>query len=198
MSILLKDILKEVEEKSPLQVQVYCDMDGVLVDMNKGFKKISGGYTAEDLKNSPEFRGDKRAAQKKFWQLINRTPNFWLDLEPMPDAKILWDFIKDNFKNPVPVILSAGQGADIIAQKTAWIRKHIDPTVKVIIATAGTKKPEYIFQASPGQRITHVLVDDTQKNLDAWDNEARHQVAVHHKDAASSISQLKAFLPDVK
>ena len=209
MQILLKSLLKEVEEKDPLKVQIYLDMDGVLVDMNghwdeahpensHGFKKLSGGYSAEDLKNHPELKGNHKAAQKRFWYLINREPNFWVNLKPKPDAKILWDFIKDNFKTPVPVILSAGQGSNLSAQKTAWIRKHIDPTVKVIIASAGPKKPEYIFQSSPGERITHVLVDDTQKNIDAWDNEAKHQVAILHTDAANSINQLKAFLPEVK
>ena len=198
MQILLKTLLKEVEEKTPLQVQVYVDMDGVLVNMDKGFEAASGGYTPDNLWKSPEFHGDKKAAKKSFWKIIGRVPNFWINLEPMPDALALWDFVRDNFKNPKPVILSAGQGADIVAQKTAWIRKHIDPTVKVIIAPAGEKKPEYIFQATPGQRVTHVLVDDTQKNINVWDNEAKHQVAILHTDAASSINQLKAFLPEVK
>ena len=187
-----------MEEKDALQVQLYIDMDGVLVDMDGGFKKISGGYTTDDFKNNPEFGGDKKKAQKKFWQLITATPNFWLNLEPKPDAKILWDFIKDNFKNPVPVILSAGQGSGLVQQKTAWIRKHIDPTVKVIIASAGPKKSDYIFQSAPGARVTHLLLDDTQKNVDAWDDAANHRVAILHKDAGSSIAQLKNFLPEVK
>jgi hypothetical protein len=198
MQILLKTLLKEVEEKAPLQVQVYVDMDGVLVAMEEGFQKISGGLTCKEY---------EKQSGKKIWKIINQKdpatgrlkyPNFWLDLEPKPDAKILWDFIKDNFKNPPPVVLSAGQGPSLIQQKTQWIHKHIDPSVKVIISPSGHEKPNYIFQASPGQRITHVLVDDTQKNINVWDNEAKHQVAILHTDAASSIDQLKAFLPEVK
>jgi len=194
MQILLKNLLKEIEEKNPLQVQVYCDMDGVLVNMDKGFKEISGGLLPEEIYDLPEFKGNKKAAQKRFWQLIDAVPNFWINLEPNPDAKVLWDFIRDNFKNPAPVILSAGQGTDITEQKTAWIRKHIDPNVKVIIARSGPRKPEYILDI-PG-RVTHVLVDDMQKNIDAWDNSALHRVAILHTGAASSISQLKKFLPE--
>jgi hypothetical protein len=41
-----------------------------------------------------------------------------------------------------------------------------------------------------------VLVDDMQKNIDAWDNTALHRVAILHTGAASSISQLKKFLPE--
>jgi hypothetical protein len=194
MNILLKNLLKEIEEKNPLQVQVYCDMDGVLVNMDKGFKEISGGLLPEEIYDLPEFKGNKKAGQKRFWQLIDAVPNFWINLEPNPDAKVLWDFIRDNFKNPAPVILSAGQGADITQQKTAWIRKNIDPSVKVIIASAGEKKPEYILPSKG--RVTNVLVDDMERNITAWDNQAAHRIGILHTSAASSINQLKAFLPD--
>lgn len=196
MTILLKNLLNEVEEKNPLQVQVYIDMDGVLVDMDKGFKKISGGYTPDNYKTNPEFGGDERLARKKFWQVIARTPNFWLNLEPMPDAKVLWEFVKENFKNPAPVILSAGQGATVTQEKTAWIRKHIDPNIKVIIASGGVKKPEYVIKYPPNQRVTHVLVDDMQRNISVWDNTSMHRVGILHTSAASSIDQLKQFLPE--
>ena len=140
MHILLKDLLKEEEEKSALQVQLYVDMDGVLVDMESGFMELSDGLAPKEY--------EEKNGKNSFWKLIASKPNFWIDLKPMPDAKILWDFIKENFKNPPPVILSAGQGSSIVQQKTAWIRKHIDPTVKVIIASAGSKKPEYLLKTT--------------------------------------------------
>jgi 5'(3')-deoxyribonucleotidase len=188
MHILLKDLLKEEEDKegdeSPLKIQFYCDMDGVLVDMDGGFKKLSGGLTPKEY--------EAEHGKSSFWKLVNKDPNFWINLEPMPDAKTLWDFIKDNFKDPVPVILSAGQGARVVEQKTAWIRKHIDPSVKVIIAASGVKKPEYILKTDG--MVTHLLLDDTPKNIDAWDNEANHRIALLHKDAASSIKNISDIL----
>ena len=199
MSILLKELLKEIEETSPLQVQIYLDMDGVLVDMEEGFKKISGGLTPKQY--------EAKHGKASFWKVINQKdpatrqlkyPNFWLDLAPMPGGAELWAYIKENFTTPRPVILSAGQGASLAQQKTAWIRKHIDPNVKVIIADAGVRKPNYIIQYPQGQRVTHVLVDDAQKNINAWNNDAKHQVAILHTDAGSSIKQLAKFLPEVK
>lgn len=187
MHILLKDIVKEVEDASenqPLLVQIYCDMDGVLADMEKGFAELSGGLAPKEY--------EAKNGKSSFWKLIAKKPNFWIELEKMPDADVLWDFIRDNFKNPKPVLLSAGQGAKIVQQKTDWAHKYIDPSVKVIIASAGTKKPEYTLNI-PG-RVTHVLVDDTQKNIDAWQNKSPHHIAILHKDAQSSIEQLKAFL----
>lgn len=188
MHILLKDIIKEVEseeEKNPSIVQVYVDMDGVLVDMEKGFAAISGGLKPKEY--------EAKNGKSSFWKLIARHPNFWIELEQMPDAKVLWEFVHGNFKEPKPVILSAGQGARIIQQKNDWIRKHIDPSVKVIIAPAGPKKPEYTLNI-PG-RVTHLLIDDTQKNIDAWQNKSPHHIAILHTDAQKTIEQLKAFLP---
>jgi hypothetical protein len=194
MQILLKSLLKEVEDATPLQIQIYVDMDGVLADMETGFKKISGGYTSDDFKNSPQCRGDKRISQKLFWKLIGRTPNFWLNLPVLPDAKILWKYVKENFTNPAPVILSAGQGGSLIAEKTQWAHIHIDPNVKVIVAHSKDKKVEYMIKYPPEQRVTHVLIDDRQKNIDLWDNTDEHRVGILHTDAANTIKQLAQFV----
>lgn len=187
MHILLKSLLKEVEqqEQTPLKYQFYCDMDGVLVDMDGGFKKISGGmlpreYEAKNGKNS-------------FWTIVNKHPNFWIELEPLPDAKILWDYIKNNFKDPLPVILSAGQGPRIIEQKTAWIRKHIDASVKVIIATSGVNKPQYIVNGT-ASNLTHILLDDTDKNIAAWESSGKSRIALLHKNAADSIKLIQSII----
>lgn len=189
MHILLKDLVKEQHDAGkdqPLLVQIYCDMDGVLVDMEDGFKKLSNGLSPKEY--------EAQNGKSSFWKLINRNPNFWIDLEPTPDYKVLWNYIHTNFKEPKPVILSAGQGAKVVQQKTDWIRQYVDTSVQVIIASAGPKKPEYTLNV-PG-RVTHVLVDDTQKNIDAWNNKSEHHIAILHTDAANSIKQLEAFLPE--
>ena len=198
MQILLKDLLKEVgtttTTDNPLQVQIYVDMDGVLVDMEKGFKAISGGYSIDRMKE--KFGGDKKAGQREFWKIINKKPDFWISLPAKPDAMVLWKFISNNFKNPVPVILSAGQGSTVQQQKTEWIHKHISPDVKVLIAPSGIKKPEYVINPpqESGKYITHVLIDDTLKNINVWDNQAAHRVAIHHTSAAETIKALQIFI----
>ena len=185
MSILLKKLLKEVQKESSLKYQFYCDMDGVLVNLDKGFKAISGGLSPQEYeaKNGPN----------TFWNVVNKNPNFWIELEPLPDAKVLWDYIRENFKDPVPVVLSAGQGSKIKEQKTAWIRKHIDQSVQVIIASSGVSKPQYIINR-PGVKLTHILLDDTSKNIDVWDNVDMHRIGILHKNAADSIRQMKIFV----
>lgn len=187
MHILLKSLLKEAnqEDGDSIKYQFYCDMDGVLVDMDGGFKKISDGllpkeYEAKNGKNS-------------FWKIVNQHPNFWIELEPLPDAKILWDYVTKTFKTPPPVVLSAGQGERIKEQKTAWIRKHIDPSVQVIIATSGINKSKYIINGSD-DTLTHILLDDTDKNIDAWQNSGDRRIALLHKNAGDSIKLIQSII----
>ena len=193
MQILLKDLLKEAETTatttdSPLKVQIYCDMDGVLVDMEKGFGELAGGLTPKQY--------EATHGKGSFWKVIGRKKDFWISLKPMPDAMVLWKFITENFKNPVPVVLSAGQGSTVVQQKTEWIQKHLGPGIKVMIAPSGVKKPEFVLksESAPGQYVTHVLIDDTQKNINAWDNSAAHRIAIHHTSAAESIKALGPFI----
>jgi len=185
MHILLKNIVEGDEQDNPLMVQIYCDMDGVLTDMDGGFKRISGGLTPKEYsiingKNSP-------------WKLIGTVPNFWLNLDKLPDANVLWNFIRMNFKTPPPVVLSAGMGSIVLSQKKQWIHTHIDSTATVLIAQSGQKKSDCTL--SIHGRVTHVLIDDTQKNVDVWQNKSPDHIAIFHKNALSSIDQLKAFLP---
>jgi len=192
MQILLKDLLKEVTTdvttESPLKIQIYVDMDGVLADMEKGFMALSNGLSPSEYTN--------KNGKGSFWKLVNTKKDFWVSLEPMPDAKVLWSFLVENFKDPVPVVLTAGQGASISTQKNQWMQKHFGPGIKVILASAGPKKPDYIIKTpeTDGKYVTHVLVDDTQKNIDAWNNTALHRIAIHHKNAAQSIKALQPFI----
>jgi hypothetical protein len=195
MQILLKELIPNADpDKNPLRVQIYVDMDGVLVDMDKGFKALSGGYTPENFRD--KYHGDIKVAKHEFWKLIGSKKDFWISLSPMPDATVLWKFVTENFSSPAPVVMSAGIGAAITQQKTEWIHRHIAPGVRVIICPGGTKKPEYLvkFPVAPNQYVTHVLIDDTQKNVDVWNNEALHRIAILHHSAAETIRALEPFI----
>lgn len=182
MNISLKELLNDPK----LKIQIYCDLDGVLVNMDKGFEKISGGYTPKTYKNAPQFAGNEQAARKDFWKLIARYPRFWHDLEPMPDAQVLWKYLSETFPDPAPVILSAGQGGAILAGKTEWVRREISKTAKIFLSPSGPRKPEFII---PAPNTTNVLIDDTQKCIDAWNN-GSDRIAILHKNAAETIRLL--------
>jgi hypothetical protein len=194
MHILLKNILKEAVVKedgeNPLKIQLYVDMDGVLVDLDGGFKKITT-MTPKEY--------SKKNGKNAFWDVVEKNPNFWLDLPPLPDAKSLWDVIKDNFKNPPPIILSEGSGSNLAKQKKDWIKKYIDSNVEVRIANLGYLKSNY---ATKIPNVMNLLLDDTGPrdvegdeldNITAWENVSGN-IAIHHTDAASSIQKIGDIL----
>lgn len=193
MNIRLQDLIREIDQptdvnKNPLKTQIYMDLDGVMVDMDKGFKNLSGGFTVRNFKDSPRFNGDEKAARKVFWKLINGTPGFWANLEPMPDAMVLWNYVKRKYTDPKPVVLSAGQGTSLQAGKLAWVHKHLGADVQLLLSPAGAKKAEYVLNAPD---TLNILIDDTQKNIDAWNNPEQHRLAILHKNAAETIRQLE-------
>jgi hypothetical protein len=205
MHILLKDLLKEAVdedgEENVLKIQVYCDMDGVLVDLNAGFMAISNNVSVEDYqsKNGSIFK----LINEKNPNGTPKYPNFWETLPKKPDADVLWKYIKSNFKNPHPVILSAGNlvtknstaedVSRLVSQKKDWIKKNIDSSVEVIVAANGLVKSNHVINGQG--RITHVLIDDTKPNIDKWNSQEKHRIGILHTDAAGSIDQLTAFLP---
>lgn len=225
MQILLKELLKEVDmgglppaqspsapepdsqPESPQstqkkKIQIYCDMDGVLVDLDKGFaaNPLSDGYTVKNFKNHPKFGGQEKLAQKTFWKIIDATPNFWVNLPEMPDAKKLWKFIMDNFPEPAPVILSAGQGDTVKEQKTAWIEKHISPSAKVMLADAGRNKSQHAINRGD-TNIIHLLIDDTEnpgepkhQNCTNWEKAGGNFKALHYIGLADAKTKLSEFM----
>ena len=64
--IKLTDLLKEVEEQ---KYTIYCDMDGVLADFDKGYEDLTGMTTKEADAKGPEF----------FWEPISKAgASFWI------------------------------------------------------------------------------------------------------------------------
>ena len=177
--IFLRDLLTEADIGGR-NVQVYLDMDGVLADMDTGFEAISGGISPKELADK-KCNGDEKLASRLFWKLIDKKGSeFWSELYPMPDAMVLWNF----FKKYHPIILTAGQGAEILQGKTEWCHKHLGSSITPILAKHGITKSDYITKDPD---TVHVLIDDTKKNIDAWNNPELHRVAIHHKNAATSI-----------
>lgn len=174
-------VVQPKPETAPTKVErIYCDMDGVIADFAKGVSKIF-----------PEFQEGVTEGNKKLdgimWAKINNYQKaggkFWLDLDPMPDAHILWNYIKqyDHY-----ILSAAGQphfGA--AEQKVEWLNRHfqIDPS-KINIVQRAVEKAKL---AAPDA----ILIDDKRKALDPW--EAAGGLGVWHTSARDSILQMQAL-----
>lgn len=131
--------------------RLFLDLDGVLADFDAGARLMCG------TDNSYKF--EFVYGQGEFWRCINRDPDFFLHLSPMPDAHILFNEVR----HLRPIILTAlpHTGAERVDRhKRTWVRQHLGDEVQVI--TCLTKdKPNY---CKPGD----VLVDDRAINRERW------------------------------
>ena len=150
------------------QYTIYCDMDGVLVNFDRGYQELTGMTTQQ----ADAMGGDT------FWEPLTQAgAKWWITLNWMPDGKQLWSYIKKY----TPILLSAPSKQESSRLgKRVWVKREL-PDVKLILRPA-SQKQQY---ASP----TSILIDDRQKNIDQW--EAAGGIGILHTNTANTIEQLK-------
>lgn len=144
--------------------QIFCDLDGVLVNFDKGIYNILGKYP-------------KDISDAFLWKTVYSTPNFFYNLDWMPDGKELWDYIELYD----PPILTGLPGKDGKQQKIAWVDDQIGSHVNVIVC----KSREKCLYAQPGD----ILIDDRTKYRHLW--EEKGGIFIHHLNTRDTIKQLK-------
>jgi hypothetical protein len=147
---------------------IYCDMDSVLVDFDRGYQELTGMTTQQADANGVE----------AFWDPLSKAgAKFWITLQWMPDGKQLWDYIKKY--NPILLSAPSREESSKLG-KRVWVKREL-PGVKLILKYA-SQKQEY---ASP----TSILIDDRQKNIDQW--KAAGGIGILHTNTANTIKQLQ-------
>jgi hypothetical protein len=150
--------------------QIFLDCDGVLADFDCGAEAILG-MTPRAF--------EKRHGPREFWKRLAAAEDFFGDLPPMPDARVLYEAVRH--KHPI-ILTGLPRGGWAEPQKRRWAERHF-PGVPVITTMAALKHEH----RHPGD----VLVDDRDKHRRLWETEGG--VFIHHKDAASSVQELKRF-----
>lgn len=144
-------------------------MDGVLVDFDKGYFKLTG------QKLDGEHRSDDH-----FWDPINDAGyDFWINLEWSNDGKRLWKYIEKYS----PELLSApSRQNDSRVAKHDWVKKEL-PGVHLILRSAKHKKDF----AGPNC----ILIDDRIDNIQGWRDAGG--IGIHHVSTKHTIDQLKVL-----
>jgi len=193
--IQLKQTIPEVFDHNLLEADdenatvIYCDMDGVLVDFDVGFKKISGGKSAEEF--------DNEGRSSEIWKLIFNDPpdngiTWWSTLPKLQDCDVLWKFIT-SLRYPVKILSSTSSkksknnSADI--GKRRWLATELVPVPQdqnIILVDSSDAKQQYALGPN------HILIDDLPSNIAQW--RAKGGTAIEHKNAADTINQLKRVL----
>jgi hypothetical protein len=178
---------EEMEEK-PKRYTIFCDMDGVLVNFDEGYKQLTGMST-----HHADAQG-----KKDFWKLFRQSlkdkniseESFWADLDWQPGGKELWDFISPynpyvltapavNFDFPEELRYDRDVNESILG-KLDWVKRL--PNMRKIYFAAAKNKAKF---AGPN----NILIDDRKDTIDAWN--AKGGIGILHTTAASTIAQLK-------
>ncbi len=157
---------------------IYCDLDGVLVEMLGEISKI---YNIPNLNDENfdiylvKFKDD----------LEKNHPHFFANLSWKSDGKLLWSFIlKHN-----PSILSSAPRRwqeNATDDKKTWVKKNLQLTGdRVQIVRGSDAKKSY---ATTGGK-KNILIDDFKKNIISW-NQAGG-IGILHVNAANTIAELK-------
>jgi len=158
-------MLAEAEQ----QYKVYCDMDGVIVDFERGYNDLTG-------KQTPGV--DSTYDKNDFWSAITKAgAKFWADLNWMPDGKQLWSYIKQY--NPSLLTAPSREKSSEIG-KQEWIDKNL-PGTPVIFKQAKDKKD----LAEPNA----ILIDDRKDNIQQWIDAGG--IGIRHTSTESTIKQLQ-------
>ena len=154
------------EEDKEDRFKIYCDMDGVIVDFDKGYFDLTGERAS--FGTDPE----------KFWAPITKAGvAFWLKLPWMPDGKQLWNYIKRY--NPDLLSAPSREESSKIG-KRLWVKRNV-PGTKLILRSA-ERKQEF---ATPNA----ILIDDRADNIQRWNDAGG--IGIHHTSAENTIKQLQ-------
>jgi hypothetical protein len=158
--------------------KIYCDLDQVLTNFLGGARKVLG----REFNDPIQFCGEDK------WPIIGKMPQFWLDLDWMPNARLIWDHIK----NKNSYILSAIPNVEIVPlcsiQKKQWCKRELDINAdRVIVVVARRDKKN--FATTNG--ISNLLIDDNSGNVRDWIDVGG--LAIHHQTVPETIMQLHQF-----
>lgn len=177
-----EDVTTVTKVKLP---DIYLDMDETIVDWISGANKALKDAGYPEFHDSYWNKYSEEEAENIRWGVINNTPNFWENLNFMPDGKQIWNFVK-KYK---PKILSAcGSRAGTICRegKKRWLSKHLgmNNLSAVHLVTRSEKKKYAVVGGEPT-----ILIDDYTKNCTEY--KAAGGIPIQATSGASVISALK-------
>ena len=189
---LLFENWREYLKKDEQEYEIYCDMDGVLVDFELGVieyittalvegraeelkEKIGRDYITTDDLAGPTKNNDIR---DYMYKELQHNADFWENLPWMPNGQRLWEVLAPH--NPNILTTPMGYGSEI--GKQAWIDNNLNPPPKKVFMS----KEKYLWANNKS-----ILIDDFTKNTIPW--EEHDGIALLYKDSEieKTLSRLR-------
>ena len=208
MKLLLENWRQYLTEQETRLPQIYCDMDGVLVDFEAGIVKqinddldmlqslSTNGSLArvqkalasigrdhiiiDDLKGKAQHQ---RAIRNYMYSRVGNDSSFWYHLPWMPGGRELGAFISP-YK---PHILTSPmqQGSEI--GKAFWVDENLKPNLPDRVFMSREK---HKWAVDPQGR-QNILIDDWLKNTVPWANAGGIAVQHVNGNTSATIATLK-------
>ena len=148
---------------------IFCDMDGVLVNFEKGYTELTNTIPTKSFNGKAEF-----------WEPISKAgAQWWANLDWMPDGQELWRYIKKYKPN---ILSSPSQDPSSKVGKEAWLKMNLQ----------NSYKKAYFYNRSNKQLFSdknRILIDDLPQTIDEWN--AKGGIGILHTSAANTIKELK-------
>lgn len=169
-SFVYKKLVKLRRKKQKLtKYKVFCDLDGVLADFERGVIDLTG-------------RNVESQTSSKMWDRIFSCPNFFYTLKPTQYCEYLWNTIC-KISEQIPTILTGvPQGKkQYPTEKLSWCKKYLDDSIENIITCKSADKYKY-------SNISHILIDDNYLNGVKWIQYGG--IFIHHVTPQRTIYEL--------
>lgn len=174
---------------------IFCDLDGVLVDLEKGFTDIPANTERLTMKEYEAKHG-----KNSIWGIIDKMgETFWADLPWTKDGRELWDYLK----RYNPIILSApSQSKACVFGKISWVKRNLnideEPVRKPDNFKRDTKfvlynnKSAFVAPAKNIFQCDIILIDDYKEKLNKWT--AAGGTGILHNDSTDTIRVLEEIM----
>ena len=191
--------MKQVEK-----YQIFCDMDGVLVDLIRGVSETLYENPPENAsKNYIDIQSKARAilngkpiteehlnkthpkfikeARNFLYRVLMDNRKFWMNLKWLSDGKKLWNYI-EKFD---PMILSRPTDLQAVIGKKKWVKDNLGLS-KEKVQIRYDKSPYAQHEGKIG-----ILIDDFESNTRKFKESGG--LTILYKNASQAIEELKAL-----
>jgi phosphoglycolate phosphatase-like HAD superfamily hydrolase len=191
MNQTFKSFEQFVNESSTEQskFRIFCDLDGVLVDFDRGFLELPGNPEQLTTKEYEEKHG-----RNSIWTIIEQGgEDYWINLKWTKDGRELWDYLK----RYDPIILSSPSLSQTsITGKTKWVAQNLnidqEPITQPEDLQPDSRLVLYTDKYKFAKTENDILIDDTEKKLTDWTEAGG--TGILHNDATDTIRVVEELM----
>lgn len=156
--------------------QIFCDLDGVLTDIEALFQRLHPRFDSMD--------------KTLLWQYVDRRGvEFWSKMPWKPDGRQLWQAIRvhePRILTAAPVRIGTRLWSNSRQGKLQWVRRELGERFgRTAIVCKKSEKADY---AAPHR----ILIDDDSVNTGKW--ESAGGIAVLHRTTDATLERLQSLL----